>query len=31
MLGDPKQYFIDKGGHIFFAKINEDIAGHLPY
>ena len=27
MLGDPKQYFIDKGGHIFFAKINEDIAG----
>ena len=27
MLGDPKQYFIDKGGHIFFAKINEDIVG----
>ena len=27
MLGRPKQYFIDKGGHIFFAKINEDIVG----
>jgi N-acetylglutamate synthase-like GNAT family acetyltransferase len=27
MLDNPKQYFIEKGGHIFFAKINEDIAG----
>lgn len=27
MLGDPKHFFIDKGGFIFFAKINEDIAG----
>ena len=27
MLGNPKQYFIDKGGHIFFAKIDDDIAG----
>lgn len=27
MLGNPKQYFIDKGGHIFFASINGEIAG----
>ena len=27
MLGNPKQYFIDKGGHIFFAKVDDDIAG----
>jgi len=27
MLSNPTQYFIDKGGHIFFAKIAEDIAG----
>ena len=27
MLGNPKQFFIDKGGFIFFAKLNEDIAG----
>ena len=27
MLDHPKAYFIDKGGHIFFAKINDEIAG----
>ncbi|MEO6731164.1 MAG: GNAT family N-acetyltransferase [Ferruginibacter sp.] len=27
MLGNPRQFFIDKGGHIFFAKLNEEIAG----
>ncbi len=27
MLGNPKQYFIDKGGHIFFAKVGGEIAG----
>ena len=27
MLGNPKQYFIDKGGHIFFAKVADKIAG----
>lgn len=27
MLSDPKQFFLDKGGFIFFAKSNEDIAG----
>lgn len=27
MLSNPTQYFIDKGGHIFFAKIADDIAG----
>ena len=27
MLGDPKGFIIDKGGHIFFAKINGAVAG----
>lgn len=27
MLSNPKAYFIDKGGHIFFATINGEIAG----
>lgn len=27
MLGNPKEYFIDKGGYIFFAKVNNQIAG----
>jgi N-acetylglutamate synthase-like GNAT family acetyltransferase len=27
MLANPKHYFIDEGGLIFFAKINEKIAG----
>ncbi|MBC7887601.1 MAG: GNAT family N-acetyltransferase [Ferruginibacter sp.] len=27
MLGNPKQFFIDKGGFIFFATINKAIAG----
>ena len=27
MLGNPTQYFIDKGGHIFFAKVAGEIAG----
>lgn len=27
MLGNPKKFFIDKGGYIFFAKINNDVAG----
>ena len=27
MLGNPTQYFIDKGGHIFFAKVGGEIAG----
>ena len=27
MLADPKSYIIDKGGHIFFATIDEQVAG----
>lgn len=27
MLSNPKSYFIDKGGHIFFATINGEVAG----
>lgn len=27
MLGNPTQYFINKGGHIFFAKLTGEIAG----
>lgn len=27
MLSNPRQYFIDKGGYIFFAKCNGNIAG----
>ena len=27
VLSKPKQYIIEKGGHIFFAKLNEDIVG----
>ena len=27
MLGNPKQYFIDTGGYIFFAKVDDEIAG----
>ena len=27
MLSDPKKYIIDKGGLIFFAKVDEKIAG----
>ncbi|MEO7766637.1 MAG: GNAT family N-acetyltransferase [Ferruginibacter sp.] len=27
MLNDPKQFFINKGGFIFFAKVKDDIAG----
>ncbi len=27
MLGNPKEFFIDKGGFIFFAKLNGAIAG----
>lgn len=27
MLGNPKEYFIDKGGYIFFAKLNGEVAG----
>ena len=27
MLGDPKGFIIDKGGHIFFAQINDAVAG----
>jgi len=27
VLRKPKQYIIEKGGHIFFAKLNEDIVG----
>ncbi len=27
VLGKPKQYIIDKGGHIFFAKLNNEIVG----
>ena len=27
LLSDPKQYIIDKGGHIFFAEVNNEIAG----
>ncbi len=27
MLADPKHYYIDKGGHIFFAKIDGKVAG----
>jgi ribosomal protein S18 acetylase RimI-like enzyme len=27
MLSNPKSYFIDKGGYIFFATINGEVAG----
>ena len=27
MLSNPTQYFIDKGGYIFFAKFADEIAG----
>lgn len=27
MLGDPQAYFIDTGGKIFFAKVDDKIAG----
>ena len=27
MLASPKEFFIDKGGFIFFAKVDEAIAG----
>ena len=27
VLSNPKRYIIQKGGHIFFAKLNDDIAG----
>jgi ribosomal protein S18 acetylase RimI-like enzyme len=27
MLENPKQYFLDKGGFIFFALYNEEVAG----
>jgi len=27
MLSDPKQYIIGKGGYIFFAEVNNEIAG----
>ena len=27
MLSNPTQYFIDKGGYIFFAKLKGEIAG----
>ena len=27
VLRKPKQYIIEKGGHIFFAKLNKDIVG----
>jgi len=27
MLGNPKDFFIDKGGYIFFALLNNHVAG----
>lgn len=27
VLSHPEKYIIDKGGHIFFAKLNNDIVG----
>jgi ribosomal protein S18 acetylase RimI-like enzyme len=27
LLNQPQEYIILKGGHIFFAKVNDDIAG----
>nr|WP_299158129.1 GNAT family N-acetyltransferase [uncultured Tenacibaculum sp.] len=27
VLSNPNKYIIDKGGHIFFAKLNNDIVG----
>ena len=27
MLSNPKEYIIDKGGYIFFAEVNNEIAG----
>lgn len=27
VLSNPKQYILDKGGHIFFAKLNDEIVG----
>ena len=27
MLDNPRKYFLENGGHIFFAKINDNIVG----
>lgn len=27
MLSQPRKFIIDRGGHIFFAKVNDEIAG----
>ena len=27
VLSNPEKYIIDKGGHIFFAKLNDEIVG----
>lgn len=27
MLNDPKSYFLDKGGYIYFTTINNEVAG----
>ena len=27
MLDNPKEFFIDKGGFIYFARLNDDIVG----
>lgn len=27
VLGDPRQFIIDKGGHVFFAKVGDEIVG----
>ena len=27
MLGDPRQFILDRGGHIFFARLNGSVAG----
>ena len=27
MLSDPRHYIIDRGGHIFFARLDKEIAG----
>ena len=27
MLGNPRKFIIDRGGHIFFAKIGDHVAG----
>src|SRR5213080_4239901 len=31
MLSDPKRYIIDNGGHIFFARFNNEIAGTFAF